>query len=126
MSISFVGMLMRDTITIKRETVVRTDGVAQKTWTTGARGSDLPTEVTGRAQDLPSSEASLYGVDADVRAYKLYFDESPQITSADHVFFEDADGTERECRVLKPSYSFDGPIAAVWRCDVAEYKATED
>lgn len=122
----FVETLMRDAITIKRETTVRTDGVAQKTWTTGARGSDLPTSATGRAQDLAAEAQSLYGVDADVMAYKIYFSESPQITSADHVFFEDSDGIERECRVLKPSYSFDGPIAAVWRCDVAEYIATED
>lgn len=122
----FVETLMRDTITIKRETTVRTDGVTQKTWTTDARGSDLPTSATGRVQDLPAAEASLYGCDSDVKSYKLYFAESPRITSADHVFFTDADDVEHECRVLKPSYSFDGPIAAVWRCDVAEYIATED
>jgi len=122
----FVETLMRDTITIKRESVTRVDGVAQKTWTTAARGSDLPTTATGRAQDLAAEAQSLYGVDSDVRAWKIYFSESPRITSADHVFFEDSDGVEHECRVLKPSYSFDGPIAAVWRCDVAEYIATED
>lgn len=122
----FVDALMRDTITIKREETVRTDGVAQKTWTTAARGSGGITEIVGRVQDLAAESASLYGVDADVRAFKIYFSESPQITSADHVFFEDSDGVERECRVLKPSFSYDGPIAAVWRCDVAEYIATED
>lgn len=109
---------------IKREVVTRVDGFAVKTWTTAARGSAGITDVVGRAQDLPADEAAMYGVRADARSYKLYFDSSPMIDTRDRVYFTDADGVDRECIVVRPSFSFDGPIAAVWKCIVTEYIAT--
>jgi hypothetical protein len=124
--IDVVSSLMRDTITIKRETVSAVDGFATTEWTTVARGSGGITEPRCRIQDMPSAEAAAYGVSADIRSWKIYFAESPMIDARDHVFLTDSDGTEHECRVLKPSWSFDGPMAAVWRCDVAEYIATQE
>ena len=117
----FVTELMRDTITIKRETVTRVDGVAQKEWTTGARGSPGITTARCRIQDAQSSETAVFAVRADQRSYKIYFDSSPMIDTRDRVYFTDSDGVNRECIVLEPSKSFDGPIAAVWKCLVTEY-----
>ena len=121
-----VTSLMRDTITIKRETVTRVDGCASKEWTTGARGSPGITSAKCRIQDLPVEEGAMYGVRSDVRSYKIYFDASPMIDVRDRVYFTDLDGVNRECIVVKPSHSFDGPIAAVWKCIVTEYIAMVD
>jgi len=122
-----VTSLMRDTITIKRETVTRVDGCASKEWTEEARGSSgYPTTATCRIQDLPVEECAAYGCRSDARSYKIYFDASPIIDVRDRVYFTDPDGIQRECIVVKPSHSFDGPIVAVWKCIVTEYIAMVD
>lgn len=86
--IDVVSSLMRDTITIKRETVSAVDGFATTEWTTVARGSGGITEPRCRIQDMPSAEAAAYGVSADIRSWKIYFAESPMIDARDHVFFD--------------------------------------
>ncbi len=115
----------RDTVAILRETVAD-DGseYATKTWTTGARGSSLPTSVSCRAQDVLPEEATMLGVTSANRAYKLYFSDDPYIDSQDHVVVTDTGGVERECFVLHPSFSFDGAQARLWKAIVVEYGAT--
>jgi len=121
-----VESLMRDEITIKRLSIERVDGAAESVWTTESRGSSLPTTAACRVQDLAPEEVALYGCRSDARSFKLYFSESPVIDTRDRVYFTDPDGIERECIVVRPSFSFDGPIAAVWKCIVTEYVSVLD
>lgn len=118
---------MRDSLTIKREEVTLGEGDAIKTWTTAARGSSFPSsDVSCRIQDLPGAEAITYGLRGDVRSYKIYFDEDPVIDTRDRVYFDDAGGTERECVIVGPSFSFDGPAARLWKCIATEYIAIQE
>ena len=121
-----VTALMRDSVTIKRESVARVDGFAVKTWTTAARGSSLPTTAICRIQsDKPEDVVGL-GARADRRAWRIYFDSDPEIDVRDRIYFTESQGsTERECIVLEPSFQFDNS-SALWRCRVQEWIATVD
>ncbi len=110
---------------IKRESVASGSEYATKTWTTAARGSMLPTEMSCRAQDVLPDEKTMLGVRAENRSYRLYFSENPYIDTRDHVVVTDTEGVERECFVLHPSFSFDGAQARLWKCIVVDYTATE-
>lgn len=115
----------RDSVEIRRESVSEGSEGAVKEWTTVARGATLPTEMDCRIQDLPSTEASAYGVLAELRAFKLYFSSNPYLDTRDHVIVTDTDGVARECFVLYPSFSFDGPHARLWKAIVVDYVPTE-
>jgi len=123
---SILSRCSRDTITIKREEVVAGNEEAIRTWTTEARTSSFPTEMTCSQQDLPAEEAQMLGVKSEIKSWKLYFSENPYLDVRDHVFLTDTDGVERECFVIKPSFSFDGARARLWKCIVADYLATEE
>ena len=122
---SIISRCSRDTITIKREEIVAGNEEAIRTWTTAARAS-LTTETTCSQQDLPAEEAQMLGVKSEIKSWKLYFSENPYLDVRDHVFLTDTDGVGRECFVIKPSFSFDGARARLWKCIVADYLATEE
>lgn len=67
----------------------------------------------------------MYGVRSEIRSFKIFFSENPSIDTRDHVFVTDTDNVIRECFVIKPSFSFDGSRARLWKCIVADYLATE-
>ncbi len=115
----------KDSVMIKREEVVAGNEEAIRTWTTEARGSSFPTEMDCCVQDLPAEECQMYGVRSEIRSFKIFFSENPSIDTRDHVFVTDTDNVIRECFVIKPSFSFDGSRARLWKCIVADYLATE-
>lgn len=105
---SIVALCDRDTCNIRREVVVQdAEGQAIKTWTAAARGS-LPADASKfRHQGLPHEEAVAYGVIGSRLMWAAFFSYDPKIDGRDHVFFTDDGGIARECRVIKPSQSFD-------------------
>lgn len=68
----------------------------------------------------------MLGVKSEIKSWKMYFSENPYLDVRDHVFLTDTDGVERECFVIKPSFSFDGSRARLWKTIVADYLATEE
>ena len=123
---SIISRCSRDSITIKREEVVAGNEEAIRTWTTEARTSSFPTEMTCCVQDNPIEESQMLGVRAEIRVYRIYTSDNPYIDTRDHVFVTDTEGIERECFVIKPSFSFDGSRARLWKTIVADYLATEE
>ena len=122
---SIISRCLKDSVGIRREVIVAGNEEAIRTWTTGARDS-FPTVINCCAQPLPSEEAQMIGVKSEIRSFVLYFSSDPYIDTRDHVFVNEVGGAVRECFVLKPSFSFDGSRARLWKCIVADYLATEE
>lgn len=116
---------MTHSVTLKREELVKGEGDFVRTWTTIARGSDLPTSIGCRIQSDKPEEAIGLGVRADRRLWRIYFAEDPFIDTRDRVFIPETGHSDYECIVIEPSFQWDNQNR-LWRCRVQQYIAGLD